>query len=185
MAQRNWGAIIAGEETDLQAWSSVLKPPFDPWVEVHGKDTILRSSSLNDLPDSSEARDRSLPYIDILNGAFALAQSAKPIRFNGVVEIAANGLLHRHLFVELFNDAAYEIRGTAATVQVITYGPDGKPISPPLSRPSSNLGRQRPNRMNGLRMHWFILADQKIGLTSTRPWNALSRSMTVKRRSLP
>jgi hypothetical protein len=130
MTQRNWGAIIAGEASDLQAWSSVLKPPFDPWVEVHGNDTILRSSSLNNLSDSREVRDRSLPYIDVLNGAFALAQSARPVRFDGAVEIAADGVLHRHVFVELFN-ASYELRGTAATVQIITYGPDGKPIASP------------------------------------------------------
>lgn len=41
MAPRQWGAVVQGEPADLECWASMLKPPFDPWVEVHGKDTIL------------------------------------------------------------------------------------------------------------------------------------------------
>jgi hypothetical protein len=46
MSETRWGAVIRGEARDLEDWISVLKEPFDPWVEIHGNDTVLRSRAL-------------------------------------------------------------------------------------------------------------------------------------------
>jgi hypothetical protein len=51
-----WGAVIRGEQFDLDDWASVLKEPFDPWVEVHGGDTVLRSKSFDGMSSAQEVR---------------------------------------------------------------------------------------------------------------------------------
>jgi hypothetical protein len=55
---KQWGAVLRGDDFDLQDWREMLKPPFDPWIEVHGPDNVLRSASLHELTSASEVRDR-------------------------------------------------------------------------------------------------------------------------------
>jgi len=131
MPKVGWGAVVLGEPTDLEDWSNVLKEPFDPWVEMHGIETVLRSASLDELESASEVRDRSLAQIERLNGAMALSQESKPLRFGGVVQFTTDGRLHRTLFAEIFESRD---RFFHATVTVI--GPDGKPVPPASPQPS-------------------------------------------------
>jgi hypothetical protein len=41
---KRWGAVVRGHDFDLQDWREMLKLPFDPWIEVHGPDVVLRPS---------------------------------------------------------------------------------------------------------------------------------------------
>lgn len=50
---KQWGAMLSGHDHDLQDWQEMLKPGDDPWVEVYGSDTVLRSNSLGDLDISN------------------------------------------------------------------------------------------------------------------------------------
>ncbi len=97
---KQWGAVLRGHDFDLQDWCGMLKPPFDPWVEVHGPDTVLRSASLDGLTSAGEVRDRIVPHIDRLNGLMFVMTKGSPLNFSGVVEFSPDGKLHRAIFVE-------------------------------------------------------------------------------------
>jgi hypothetical protein len=101
MPTTGWGAVVQGEPGDLADWARVLKEPFDPWVEVHGNETALRSASLDQLTSATEVRDRSIAQIERLNGAMALSQGSKPLRFGGVIQFTGDGRLHRTIFAEM------------------------------------------------------------------------------------
>jgi hypothetical protein len=81
MTKPGWGAVVQGEPTDLQGWTDNLKEPFDPWVEIHGGETVLRSALLDGLATANAVRGRAPAYIDRINGAMALSQLAGPLRF--------------------------------------------------------------------------------------------------------
>jgi hypothetical protein len=83
---KRWGAVLRGHDFDLQDWREMLKPPFDPWVEVHGSDAVLRSESLDGLTSANEVRDRVVAHIDRLNGAMFVMRQSHPLQFSGVVE---------------------------------------------------------------------------------------------------
>src|ERR1700750_3058330 len=99
---RTWGALLRGDDADLQHWLGMLKPPFDPWVEVHGTDHVLRSSSLEHLTSASEVRDFVAADIERLNGAMSAMRDCQPLQFSGVAEIAPDGPVHRTIFPQGF-----------------------------------------------------------------------------------
>jgi hypothetical protein len=80
MPKIGWGAVVIGDITDLESWAHALKEQFDPWVETHGTDTVLRSALLDELDSAIEVRDRSTTLIERLNGAMALSRGSKPVR---------------------------------------------------------------------------------------------------------
>lgn len=125
---KRWGAVLRGHEFDLQDWRDMLKSPFDPWVEVHGSDTILRSNSLDDLTSADEVRDRVIAHIERLNGAMFVMMRGEPLQFGGVVELASDGKMHRTMFADAAVFARSRIHATAVVI-----GPDGmpKPDPPP------------------------------------------------------
>ena len=127
MSKSSWGAIVKGDKFDLEDWADTLKPPFDPWIEIVGARTVLRSSSLDELTSGELVQDRAIAYIDRLNGAFAISHKAKPLSFEGIAEFTADG---QHRFFT-FAVCVMEVRSKARAVgQAI--GPDGQPIiSPP------------------------------------------------------
>jgi hypothetical protein len=110
----------------------MLKPSFDPWIEVHGSDVVLRSASLDGLTSASEVRDRVVAHIDRLNGVMFVMRQSQPLQFSGVVELAPNGKVHRTVFLE---GGAYA-RGRAGAISVMVVGPDGKPKPEPPPKPS-------------------------------------------------
>ncbi|WP_025036206.1 hypothetical protein [Bradyrhizobium sp. DOA9] len=95
-----WGAVLRGHEFDQQDWRDMLKPPFDPWVEVHGQDTILRSNSLDDAMSAIEVRDRFSAHIDRLNGAMLIAKQSQPLSCGSVVEFAQDGKINQTIFMK-------------------------------------------------------------------------------------
>jgi hypothetical protein len=147
MPTTGWGAVVQGEPGDLADWARVLKEPFDPWVEVHGNETVLRSASLNQLTSSTEVRDRSIAQIERLNGAMALSQGSKPLRFGGVIQFTGDGRLHRTIFAEM---AAFEASDKLHAIATV-IGPDGKPVPPPHPQPSEV-------------QRWAAIADQETWL---------------------
>jgi hypothetical protein len=62
MTQSSWGAIIVGEAFDLEDWADTLKPPFDPWVEIQGANTVLRSTSFDELTSGEQVHTRALAW---------------------------------------------------------------------------------------------------------------------------
>jgi len=140
---KRWGAALRGHDFDLQDWGEMLKPPFDPWVEVHGSDTVLRSASLNDLTSASEVRDRVVAHIDRLNGVMFVMTQSQPLQFSGVVELAPDGKVHRTVFAE---GHVLEARDRVYGGAVVATGPDGKPQPPPPAKPSEV-------------QHWAAIAD--------------------------
>jgi hypothetical protein len=128
---KGWGAVVRGHQFDLDDWIDVLKSPFDPWVEVHGPDIVLRSKSLDDLSSSTEARDRALIHIERLNGAMAVSRESQPLQFGGVVELTADGKLHRTMFVEGAVFGRSKVRAVA-----VTLGLDGNPKPSPPAAPN-------------------------------------------------
>jgi hypothetical protein len=128
---KRWGAVLRGHNFDLQDWREMLKPPFEPWIEVHGPDAVLRSESLDGLTSASEVRDRVVAHIDRLNGAMFVMRKGQPLQFSGVVELAPDGKVHRTVFVE--GGVAGRARVGAIAVAI---GPDGKPKPEPPPKPS-------------------------------------------------
>lgn len=131
MPKPGWGAAVLGEPTDLEDWTHTLKEPFDPWVEMHGPETVLRSASFDELASASEVHDCAIALIERLNGAVALSQQAKQLRLGGIVQFAADGELHRTIFAEGSAFARAKVRASA-----IVIGPDGKPVPSPPPQPS-------------------------------------------------
>ncbi|MCA1455937.1 hypothetical protein I6F35_22480 [Bradyrhizobium sp. BRP22] len=130
---KRWGAILRGHDDDLQDWREMLKPPFDPWIEVHDPDHVLRSASLEGLTSAIEVRDRVVAHIERLNGTMSVIRDCQPLQFSGVAELAPDGKVHRTVFM----DALVQLRGLRTGAPVLTTrGPDGKPTPPPPPRPS-------------------------------------------------
>jgi hypothetical protein len=95
-----WGAKILGRPKDLSQWAASLKPPDDPWVEVHRGEHVLRAQSLDESGSAGEVKGRAVAQIERLNGAMALfSAGAEPVKFAGVIEFR-DGALHETMFVE-------------------------------------------------------------------------------------
>ncbi|MDI4239323.1 hypothetical protein OZ411_41780 [Bradyrhizobium sp. Arg237L] len=129
---KRWGAILRGHDDDLRDWREMLKPPFDPWIEVHDPDHVLRSASLDGLTSAIEVRDRVVAHIERLNGTMSVMRDCEPLQFSGVAELAPDGKVHRTVFME----AAFRLRGLRIAAPVMTTGLDGKPAPQPPPRPS-------------------------------------------------
>jgi hypothetical protein len=119
-----WGAVLRGDATDIDDWQDVLKRPFDPWVEVHGSDIILRSKTLDSLGSAHEVRDHAIGMILRLNGAVALSQGARPVSFGGAVEFTSGGRLNHTVFAEIVGlEGRDKMRASG-----VVCGPDGQPL---------------------------------------------------------
>jgi hypothetical protein len=66
MPKPGWGAAVLGEPADLQDWVFSLKEPFDPWMEIYGGETALRSASFDGL-DSAIAQQWAAASSDGIN----------------------------------------------------------------------------------------------------------------------
>ena len=127
VSKSSWGAIVQGDKFDLEDWVDTLKPPFDPWIEIQGAHTVLRSSSFDELTSGELVQDRAIAYIDRLNGAFAISHKARPLSFYGIVEILADGQRRVFTFVVSVMEGRSKMRAVSQAI-----GPDGQPIvSPP------------------------------------------------------
>jgi hypothetical protein len=126
MTKSIWGALIEGHRFDLQDWADALQKQFDPWVELYDAQSVLRSTSFDELTSAEQVHDRALAYIDRLNGAFAVSHNAKPLSLGGVVEITHDGQRKIFKFAQFSAEGRSHARAVA---QVI--GPDGKPVVQP------------------------------------------------------
>ncbi len=141
MSKSGWGAIIRGEADDLEDWKCILKQHFDPWVEMHENDIVLRSRWLDELSSAEEVRCQAVSQIEQLNGAMALSQGTRLIQLGGVVEFTPDGRRHTTIFLE---PASLTLRGARVGVAVLTV--DGKPPPEPAREPSDV-------------QNWMALAD--------------------------
>src|SRR5687768_13758901 len=93
MATPGWGAVLKGHQFDLSNWAQSLKAPFEPRVEIHGDNYVLRMSSLDSLPTPVEVRRVAEEEIRCLNGLMFLTSGAKPVSVDAVVSILPDGSL--------------------------------------------------------------------------------------------
>lgn len=133
MPKPGWGAIVQGEPFDLEDWRHALKESFEPWIEMHGTNTVLRSYSFDELTSADDVRSRAVALIERLNGAFALSRHANQLRFAGVVRVGSGGGIEQHV---LSGESVLAGRSRMSPVEVTQIGPDGKPIPPPPPQPS-------------------------------------------------
>lgn len=127
-----WYASLQGDEVDRDDWCHSLNEPFDPVAtKLPSGETVLASAEFQALNDAHDVRERALVLIGRLNGAIALWNGARPLRFGGVIRIDSDGKLHR----TIFGEAAIELRVTARATGVV-IGSDGKPKAPPPPTPS-------------------------------------------------
>jgi len=126
-----WGAMLGGEEWDLEEWREALKQSFDPWVTEDG--LILRSSSLGPATTGSEAYDLAKALMDQVNGALAVSCTARVVRLEGIVEILCDGTRRR---APVLTSISATERPDKARVMVDVDGPDGKPKPPLPPEPS-------------------------------------------------
>ena len=122
MSNPGWGAVLVGEAANLGDWTFI--EGVRTVVEVHTGHTILRSASLDELTSASEVRDRATALIERLNGALALSQRTKPLRFGSVVQLDPNGGLNRFLSPDT---GTYEVGGRDADLILTFTDLDGKP----------------------------------------------------------
>src|SRR5215208_2634089 len=99
-SRTGWGVGIIGHPTDLAIDAGALKMPFDPWVERHGEEVVLRSSAFDDSPQASEARARAGALVEELNGALAISNGAQAVTVERVVHFGADGSMHRTAILE-------------------------------------------------------------------------------------
>ncbi len=118
-----WGVSLQGEATDIEDWEHVFKPPFDPWVEVHGSETVLRSKELDSLSTALDVREHAIALIARLNGIVALSEGARPVSIGSVIEFAPDGSLKRTAFGEGSATCRSKVRGVSSTL-----GPDAQPL---------------------------------------------------------
>jgi hypothetical protein len=137
MSKPGWGASLEGDVFDLADWTQGLKPDFDPWIEIHDGETILRSALLDELKSTDDIHTHALTLIDRLNGVFALSQQTKPLRIRAIIEFTPGGKRNRTLIVEA---GKYELRGAGMMqtddARINVFGADGKPRPPPPPQPS-------------------------------------------------
>jgi hypothetical protein len=133
MTRVAWGVLLQGTSEEMADWTEVLKPGFDPWIETHGADTVLRSCVLDGLETASEVHDKAGALIDVLKGAVALSQGAGPLKYSGVAELSSDGKLHKHVFFSSMHIDLDRFRTHAVGVAL---GPDGKPLPPLPAQPS-------------------------------------------------
>lgn len=136
---RQWGAVLSGDDYDLQDWQEMLRraakrPEFDPWVEVYDSDTVLRSSSLDGLTSAIEVRDSMVAHIDRLNGAMAVIRGSQPIQFSHVVEVLPDDNLKTHRILDA-DSHNFRAKFHAATL-TIGGPPEGNPPEPQPPRQS-------------------------------------------------
>jgi hypothetical protein len=176
-----WGTILLGEATDLVDWKSVLAERFDPWVEVHGDDTVLRSQIFDESSSAEEVRTRALIQIQRLNGAVALAldTGVTSIRFGGVIEFGPDG--HPQRTVNFAEMRASE-QGDKAQMAFSVTGPDGKPIAATPRRSQVQDWMQLADN-DDLLGDALIYFGRGTNWTFTRRLNASSIGLEVARRN--
>lgn len=130
MHKLGWAAIVEGDPLDVADWEDALKPPFDPWVEKYGTETILRSKIFDGLPTGADVYNRALSYVERLNGVLALSHRSEPVTLKGVVQIRPKGQEDR-----ILRPGTGRARGRGhARAQSASTGPDGKPLPAPPSQ---------------------------------------------------
>lgn len=129
-----WYALLDGDDIDLEDWCRCLHDPFDPVAEklTNGR-TALRSRIFEDLTDTEAVRARALVLIARMNGALAIWNDVRPVRFGGVLRVGKEGQEHFTLFSEM---VAFELDRCVMRATAVLLGPDGKPVPPPPPQPS-------------------------------------------------
>jgi hypothetical protein len=127
-----WGAHLRGDPDELVEWEEKLPPVGDPWIEPSRDGPLLRSCALNDATSAQDARGRAALLVEKLNGIAAIVGLPLRLRFEGIVQIADDGRLHRTLFADPGKFCVSPGMGTRAIVR----RPDGVEVPPGPPKPT-------------------------------------------------
>ena len=116
MHKDGWGASLQGDRRDLADWVYCLSNSFDPRIEHHGTEVILRSASFASVKSAVELRDSALTVIDVLNGAMAIDQQTRRVEFGGAVEFSGGKLLHHVKLAKGTSELRIKVRGVAQAI---------------------------------------------------------------------
>lgn len=132
--QAGWYALLDGEAVDLADWCDSLNAPFDPvaFKFADGR-VVLRSKDFEGLTGAEAIRARALVLISRINGALALWNGTRTVRFGGILRVDGDGRQHITVYAEM---AAIEMGRCAMRATAVVLGPNGKPLPPPPPQPS-------------------------------------------------
>ncbi|WFU51998.1 hypothetical protein [Sinorhizobium terangae] len=103
-ASNHWGVELNVIEPDRDIWTSLLKPPFDPYIEeIHDEGAsylAVRSSAFDGLTTQLDVHTKAKGLIRCLNAAMAANAGADPVTPGAVVEFSQIGSPKRHQFIE-------------------------------------------------------------------------------------
>lgn len=111
-----WGVVIEGHQFDLLDWEEEMKAPFDPWVEKHGANFVLRTKVFDALQSTQEVCDYAPQLVERLNGAMLLSRKSHPVKFEGrVVEFGDGDSIRTH-YVMAVGTGRFRSRGSAVAL---------------------------------------------------------------------
>jgi hypothetical protein len=151
MVTPGWGAVLKGHQFDLRNWAESLKAPFEPHVEIHGGDYVLRMSSLHSLPTPQDVRRVADEEIKRLNGLMSLSSGAKPVSVVAVVDILPDGSRAKTYFAFMEAAATMRILGLHPPTITVTRAGQIVPDPPPQKSTAQS---------------WFAAANQDAGLST-------------------
>src|SRR3954471_19317475 len=126
--KEGWGALLQGEPFDLEDWEHALGAGFDPYVERHGDDYVLRHSELDRLTSPEEVRDKAIAIIEVLNGVLRIDQGARNVSFSNALQILPTGEVKRHSLLIM---SAFEMRLKSRATATVQNADGSSPPLPP------------------------------------------------------
>ena len=100
----HWGVELNGADEDKRIWQTLLKPPFDPFVEAvddeRGNYLALRSKTFDGAANSKDVHERAKLLFTTLNVAMSECADTDPLTNGAVVEFVPSGNPRRHQFLE-------------------------------------------------------------------------------------
>ncbi|WP_370191863.1 hypothetical protein [Bradyrhizobium elkanii] len=98
MCGRKWGAIVRGTDATLHHWVKALDGSAGKWIERHGDDVVLRSTSFDACETAEQVFEQSVSEIEKLNSVGSFCRTSKELLFHGVAGIHSEGPIDKYIF---------------------------------------------------------------------------------------
>lgn len=132
-ASNRWGIQLLGPEMDQATWRTLLKPPFDPFVEEvkdeRGDYLALRASTFDGIATSEEVHRAAKRLFNTLNVAMSKNADTDPVTNGSVIEFVPGGQPRRHIYLEAEVTGKSRLRAGLATMTARDV--QGNVIEPP------------------------------------------------------
>jgi hypothetical protein len=130
--RNRWGIELNGPEEHQKAWRMLLKPPFEPFVEVvkdeRGDYLALRSSAFDGITTSEEVHRTAKQLFSTLNVAMSKNVDTDPVTNGAVIEFVPDGQPRRHHYLEA---EGMTIRLRVGIAEMTLKDAQGNVIEPP------------------------------------------------------